>query len=75
MMDDDKVEGDELTDVTGSISIIDGRLYSVEERVNTFKVPHCNWPFDSGPCVPLKVNTILICPQIKLLEICLLTDC
>lgn len=29
-------------------------LYSVNERLNTFKDSH--WPFDSGPCVPLKVN-------------------
>ena len=31
----------------------DQALYSVNERLNTFKDSH--WPFDSGPCVPLKV--------------------
>ena len=56
-MDKGKVEAEnqDLINVTGSNSISDGRLYSVEERLNTFKVPHCSWPFDSGACTPLKV--------------------
>ena len=35
----------------------DQALYSVNERLNTFKDSH--WPFDSGPCVPLKVLSTL----------------
>ena len=34
----------------------EGALYSVEERLDTFQVSYCNWPFDSGPCTPLKVS-------------------
>ena len=32
-----------------------GALYTVEERLETFRVAHCSWPFDSGPCTPLKM--------------------
>ena len=32
-----------------------GALYTVEERLDTFTVSHCSWPFDSGPCTPLKM--------------------
>lgn len=33
----------------------EGALYTVDERLNTFQVAHCSWPFDSGPCTPLKM--------------------
>ena len=36
-----------------------GALYTVEERLETFKVPYCNWPFDSGPCTPMKARAVL----------------
>ena len=36
-----------------------GALYTIEERLETFKVPYCNWPFDSGPCTPLKARAVL----------------
>ena len=39
-----------------SISLEDAALYTVEERLETFKIKHCGWPFDSGPCTPLKVR-------------------
>lgn len=32
-----------------------GALYTVGERLETFRVPYCHWPFDSGPCTPLKM--------------------
>ena len=35
--------------------IDEGALYTVEERLETFQVSYCHWPFDSGPCTPLKV--------------------
>lgn len=34
----------------------EGALYTVEERLETFQVSYCHWPFDSGPCTPLKVR-------------------
>ena len=41
--------------VDGSLSMDSAALYLVEERLETFKVEHCSWPFDSGPCTPTKV--------------------
>lgn len=40
-------------EVDGSRAIEDGALYTVEERLETFK--DSGWPFDSGSCTPLKV--------------------
>ena len=37
-----------------SITVYEGALYTVEERFETFDKSH--WPFDSGPCTPIKVN-------------------
>jgi len=34
-----------------------GALYTVEERLETFNVPYCNWPYDSGSCTPLKASS------------------
>ena len=37
-----------------------GALYTVEERLETFNVPYCNWPYDSGSCTPLKASSGLL---------------
>lgn len=36
------------------LCIYDGSLYTVEERLETFKKSH--WPYDRGSCTPQKVN-------------------
>lgn len=36
-----------------SITVYEGSLYTVEERLETFSKSH--WPFDSGPCTPIKM--------------------
>lgn len=43
-----------VTDADSSRSIEDGALYTVKERLETFK--DCSWPFDSGLCTPVKVK-------------------
>ena len=35
-------------------TIENGALYLVEDRLETFKQSH--WPYDDGPCTPLKVT-------------------
>ena len=53
-----EVEEEEDYSVSGR-PIEAGALYTIEERLETFKVPYCNWPFDSGPCTPLKARAVL----------------
>lgn len=40
---------------TEPLPLEEGALYRVEDRLDSFKVAHCSWPFDSGPCTPLKM--------------------
>ena len=42
----------------GSKKRTSGSLYTVEERLDTFKGSH--WPFESGSCTPLKVNLLVV---------------
>ena len=34
--------------------VVEGDLYTVEQRLDTFQSSH--WPYESGTCVPLKVR-------------------
>lgn len=47
-----------------SKGVYEGHLYTVEQRLETFKGSH--WPYDSGTCTPLKVsfNTVIMYPII-----------
>lgn len=58
MSEEMAVEGTMSSEVVpaaeGSRSIMDGALYLVEDRLQTFK--DATWPFKSGTCSSLKVN-------------------
>lgn len=44
------------SDDTSGRGIEKGALYTVQERMATFQVPYCHWPFDSGSCTTLKAS-------------------
>ena len=56
MMSDKSASTDEIE---GAISVYQSVLYTVEQRLDTFKSSQSSWPFDSGPCTPKSVSTYL----------------
>ena len=52
-----KIEGSLLSAPSSAetLPLEKGAFYTVEERLDTFRVAHCSWPYDSGPCTPLKM--------------------
>ena len=48
-------ESGEASSTSKELPLEAGALYTVQERLDTFKVAHCSWPFDSGPCTPLRM--------------------
>ena len=52
-----KIEGSLLSAPSSAetLPLEKGAFYTVEERLCTFRVAHCSWPYDSGPCTPLKM--------------------
>ena len=48
-----KPDGTSLLPTAKPRPLEQGALYTVQERLDTFA--QCNWPFDSGPCTPLRM--------------------